>query len=100
VIGAIYHAIKNDSLEGPVNAVSPKPVTNLQFTNTLGNVINRPTFFTMPSLLLRTLFGEMADETLLSSTRVIPSKLLSTDYEFQFTDLEASLRNLLGKPKV
>jgi hypothetical protein len=100
VIGAIYHAIKNDSLEGPVNAVSPKPVTNLQFTNTLGNVINRPTFFTMPSLLLRTLFGEMADETLLSSTRVIPSKLLSTNYEFQFTDLEASLRNLLGKPKV
>jgi uncharacterized protein (TIGR01777 family) len=100
VIGAIYHAIKNDSLEGPVNAVSPKPVTNLEFTNTLGNVINRPTFFTMPSLLLRILFGEMADETLLSSTRVIPSKLLSTGYEFQFTDLEASLRNLLGKPKV
>ncbi|MGB7293867.1 MAG: TIGR01777 family oxidoreductase [Thermodesulfobacteriota bacterium] len=100
VIGATYHAINNDSLEGPVNAVSPKPVTNLEFTNVLGNVLKRPTFFTVPSLLLRALFGEMADETLLSSTRVMPSKLLSSGYEFQFTDLEASLRNLLGKPKV
>jgi uncharacterized protein len=100
VIGASYHAINDDSLEGPVNAVSPKPVTNLEFTNTLGNVLNRPTFFTVPSLLLRTLFGEMADETLLSSTRVTPSRLMSSGYEFQYTDLEASLRNLLGKPKI
>ncbi len=100
VIGAAYHAINDDSIEGPVNAVSPKAVTNLEFTTTLGNVLNRPTFFAIPSLLLRALFGEMADETLLSSTRVMPSKLLSTGYEFQFADLEASLRNLLGKPKV
>ncbi len=100
VIGAIYHAINDDSIEGPVNAVSPKPVTNLEFTTTLGTVLNRPTFLTIPSLLLRALFGEMADETLLSSARVMPSKLLSSGYEFQFTELEASLRNLLGKPKV
>jgi uncharacterized protein (TIGR01777 family) len=100
VIGAAYHAINVDSIEGPVNAVSPKPVTNVEFTSILGNVLKRPTFFTVPSLLLRALFGEMADETLLSSTRVMPSKLLSTGFEFQFTDLEASLRNLLGKPKV
>lgn len=100
VIGAIYHAINDESIEGPVNAVSPKAVTNLEFTTTLGNVLNRPTFFAIPSLLLRALFGEMADETLLSSTRAMPSKLLSTGYEFQFADLEASLRNLLGKPKV
>jgi uncharacterized protein (TIGR01777 family) len=99
VIGATYHVIHDDSLEGPVNAVSPNPVTNTEFTATLGNVLNRPTFFAMPSLLLRALFGEMADETLLSSTRVMPSKLLSSGYEFQFADLEASLRNLLGKPK-
>lgn len=100
VIGAIYHAINDDSLEGAVNAVSPAPVTNLEFKDTLGKVLNRPTFLTIPSLFLRTLLGEMADETLLSSTRVIPSKLLSSGYEFQYTDLEASLRNLLGKPKV
>jgi uncharacterized protein (TIGR01777 family) len=100
VIGATYHAISDDSLEGPVNAVSPNPVTNLEFTRTLGNVLNRPTFFSIPSLLLKALFGEMADETLLSSTRVMPAKLLWAGYEFQFPDLDASLRNLLGKPKV
>jgi uncharacterized protein len=100
VIGATYHAINDDSIVGPVNAVSPKPATNLEFTNTLGNVLKRPTFFSVPSSLLRVIFGEMADETLLSSARVMPSKLLSSGYEFQFTDLETSLRNLLGKPKV
>ena len=100
VIGAIYHAINDDSIVGPVNAVSPKPVTNLEFTKTLGNVLKRPTFFSVPSLLLRVLVGEMADETLLSSARVMPSKLLSSGYEFQFSELETSLRNLLGKPKV
>ena len=100
VIGATYHAISDDSLEGPVNVVSPKPVTNLEFTTTLGNLLNRPTFFAIPSFLLRTLFGEMADETLLSSTRVMPARLLSAGYEFQFPDLEACLRNLLGKPKI
>ncbi len=100
VIGATYHAINDDSIVGPVNAVSPKPVTNLEFTKTLGNVLKRPTFFSIPSLLLRVLFGEMADETLLSSARVMPSKLLSSGYEFQFSELETSLRNLLGKPKV
>lgn len=100
VIGAIYHAMNDDSLDGPVNAVSPNPVTNFEFTATLGRVLNRPTFFAMPSFLLRTLFGEMADEMLLSSSRVKPSRLLSAGYQFQFDDLEASLRNLLGRPKV
>lgn len=100
VIGAIYHVINDDSIEGPVNAVSPKPVTNIEFTNTLGKVLKRPTFFSVPSLILRVLFGEMADETLLSSARVMPSKLLSSGYDFQFVDLETALRNLLGKPRV
>jgi len=96
-IGAIYHTISTDSLHGPVNIVSPNPVTNFEFTKILGKVLNRPTIFSIPSFLLKSIFGEMADETLLSSTRVEPSKLLSTGYEFQYPDLENALRHLLGK---
>ncbi|MDA2919440.1 TIGR01777 family oxidoreductase [Desulfobacterota bacterium AH_259_B03_O07] len=96
-IVAIYHSMNNESIEGPLNVVSPDPVTNLDFTKILGKVLNRPTIFSIPSFLLKSIFGEMADETLLSSTRVEPSKLLSTGYEFQYPDLENALRHLLGK---
>ena len=98
-IGIIYHAIVTDTLKGPLNVVSPDPVTNLEFTKTLGKVLNRPTILSIPSFLLKSIFGEMADETLLASARVEPSKLLLTGYEFQYPGLENALRHLLGKQK-
>jgi uncharacterized protein len=96
-IGVIYYAITGDSIQGPLNAVSPNSVTNLEFTKTLGRVLNRPTIFPVPSFVLKFLFGEMAEETLLASARVEPSKLLSSGYEFLYPDLEVALRHLLGK---
>ncbi|HTU25020.1 MAG TPA: TIGR01777 family oxidoreductase [Pirellulales bacterium] len=97
VVGAIHHAIMNQAVSGPVNAVAPNPATNLEFTKTLGRVLGRPTIFPVPAAALRLIFGEMADAMLLSSTRVHPARLLETGYAFRCAQLEASLRHLLGK---
>lgn len=97
VVGAIKLALKDDSLEGAVNTVAPGAVTNAEFTKTLGNVLGRPTFFAVPSFAARLAFGEMADELLLSSTRVEPKRLRATNYQFAYTQLEAALRHVLRK---
>lgn len=99
VVGAIHHALTQEVLRGPVNAVSPQPVTNREFTRTLGAILSRPTVFPMPAFAARLAFGEMADDLLLASTRVVPAALVSSGYCFRFPDLEAALRHLLGKPK-
>ena len=96
-IGAIYHVIMNESLSGPVNIVSPNPLTNYEFTKTLGKVLVRPTIIHVPTFALRIMFGEMADEALLSSTRVEPLKLLKSGFKFEYPVLEDALRYLLRK---
>ncbi|MBI1785746.1 TIGR01777 family protein [Candidatus Sumerlaeota bacterium] len=89
-IGAIQHALANDTIEGPVNAVAPHPVTNLEFTKALGRALHRPVIFPMPAFAARLAFGEMADEILLMSQRVLPEKLLGSDFEFQFPAIAAA----------
>ena len=96
-IGAVHHALMADSVRGPVNAVGPEPVTNREFTKTLGRVLSRPTLMPVPSPVARIALGEMADELLLSGTRVHPSRLLEAGYEFRHTSLEDALRHLLGR---
>jgi len=97
VAGAIHHALTTESLHGPVNTVAPKPVTNLEFTKTLGRVLGRPTIFPMPAFAARLALGEMADELLLSSARLEPGRLLASGYKFRYPELEGALRHLLGK---
>ncbi len=94
-IRAIYHCLKTESLHGPVNLTAPNPVTNREFTKTLGKVLSRPTFLPMPAFLARLAFGEMADEMLLASAKIIPEKLQKTGYEFKYPELEDSLKHLL-----
>ena len=74
-VQAIEFIIANQSLNGPVNLVSPNPVTNREFTKTLGQVISRPTVIPMPGFAARLVFGEMADALLLASARVVPEQL-------------------------
>ncbi len=93
----IIHVIQDGSVNGPVNATSPHPVTNSIFTNILGRVINRPTFIPIPEFAVKILLGEMGVETLLSSTRALPSVAEGTGFEFLYPDLEESLRYQLGK---
>ncbi|MCZ6632501.1 MAG: TIGR01777 family oxidoreductase [bacterium] len=97
LVGVMGHALSTEDLTGPVNAVSPGAVTNLEFTKTLGRVLKRPTLFPMPGFAARMAFGEMADALLLSSARVEPHVLRGSDYTFQNPDLEGAFRHLLGK---
>jgi uncharacterized protein len=96
-IGAIHHILKNDALHGPVNLVSPTPVTNADFTKVLASTLSRPAIFPMPAFAARLAFGQMGDELLLASQRVQPSKLMASGYSFQYSNLEATLQNILSK---
>ena len=96
VVGATMLAIDNESIRGPVNVVSPNPVTNEEFTKTLGRVLSRPTVFAMPEFAARLAFGEMADEMLLVSQRVAPKKLNDAGYEFLYSELEGAFRKYLA----
>lgn len=91
------HALTSNQLQGPVNAVSPNPVTNREFTKTLGRVLGRPAIFPLPAFAAKLALGEMAEALLLSSQRVEPQRLLETNYAFRFSELEQALRALLGK---
>lgn len=82
LIATVEHCIATPSLSGPVNAVAPNPVTNKQFTKTLAKALHRPAWFTAPAWLLRLVLGELAEETILSSTRVMPEKLLRSGFAF------------------
>ena len=96
LLGVIAHALTTEALQGPVNAVAPNPVTNKEFTQTLGRILGRFTLFSMPAAAARLAFGEMADEVLLASQRVQPTRLLTTGYRFRYPDLDGALRHSLG----
>lgn len=94
-VAAILQFFLDDpSISGPVNVVSPNPVTNREFTKALGRALRRPTILPMPAFAARLLLGEVADELLLSSARVAPDKLLSAGYKFKHPDLDAALEHL------
>ena len=95
-VNAILLAINDESIRGPLNVVSPNPVTNEEFTKTLGHVLNRPTALAMPAFAARLAFGEMADEMLLVSQRVVPKKLTEARFEFRYPNLESALKEYVG----
>lgn len=95
VLKSINFLLTHSEVQGPINIVSPHPVSNENFTKSLGKVLNRPTFLRMPTFVVRLVFGEMADEMLLSSTRVHPKALLDAGYIFTDPDLEPALAKLL-----
>jgi hypothetical protein len=89
-------AVENEHVCGALNLVSPGPVTNAEFTRTLGRVLHRPTLLMVPTFALRALAGEMAEAMLLASQRVLPTRLLEAGFEFEDPELEAALRKSLG----
>jgi uncharacterized protein (TIGR01777 family) len=94
---AIGHALMRSDLAGPVNVVSPRPVTSREQARALGRVLGRPAALPAPAFALRAAMGELADEALLASARVVPKKLLECGLEPQYPDLDAALRHLLGR---
>jgi len=95
LVRVIQFALNASAVSGPVNAVAPQPVTNREFTRTLGRVLHRPTVFPMPAFAARLAFGEMADEMFLASARVEPKALATAQFEFAHPQLEPALRGLL-----
>jgi uncharacterized protein len=93
VVGIINFAIENENLRGAINVASPNPVTNTEFTKTLGEVLYRPTFLPLPEFAVNLMFGEMGDTLLLNSTRVEPKRLKDAGYEFKFPDLKSAIEN-------
>lgn len=95
VVGQLLHAANNASVAGAMNVVAPMPVTNKEFTQTLGKVLKRPTILPAPSPLLRIVLGEFSD-VLLGSQRVRPLVAHQSGYAFKFQKLEEALADLLA----
>jgi NAD dependent epimerase/dehydratase family enzyme len=83
-------------LVGAVNATAPNPVTNQQFSKTLGAVLRRPAILPMPAPVAKLLFGEMGEELLLQGQSVLPKKLKDSGFEFKYPNLHSSLSQILG----
>ncbi len=98
-LAAVCHALTTSSLVGPVNVVAPQAITNAGFTAALGRVLGRPTFAHLPAWAARLVFGQMADELLLASARVVPRRLTETGYLFRHGELLAALGHLLAGPE-
>jgi uncharacterized protein len=97
-VAAIYvRALLDERLRGPVNAVPREAPTNRAFTKTLAHVLGRPAVMPVPAFALRTLFGRLADEGLLSSCRAAPTRIRTTGHAFRHATVEAALRHVLGR---
>jgi NAD dependent epimerase/dehydratase family enzyme len=95
LIKIIHYALENKNLHGSVNAISPNPVTNQEFTKTLGGVLNRPAILPIPEFGIKLLFGEMGKTLLLEGARILPKKLEDAGFKFNFTNLEDALKHVL-----
>ena len=93
---AANHVLATESLEGAVNAVSPSPVTNREFTSALAAVLCRPALAPVPRFAVRLALGELADELLLASTRARPARLLNASFRFEDTDISIALGKNVG----
>ena len=93
---ALAFCLNEAGLEGAVNFTAPAPATNAEFTRTAAQFLHRPAFFIAPAFALRLLMGEMANEMLLSSARVLPEKLLAAGFQFAHPDLTSALPALIG----
>lgn len=94
---ACEHLLIRDDVAGPVNMVAPRAVQNGIFAKELGTVLRRPAILPLPTVVLRLLFGQMADDALLASTRAVPKVLLDSGFKFMHPELENTLRHVLGK---
>ncbi len=98
LLGVILRAIADKSIVGPINTVSPNPIKNAEFIKILGKVLSRPAIFAFPKFVVKSILGdELADAVILSSSRIMPTRLLNIGYKFRFPSLALTLRYTLGK---
>jgi uncharacterized protein (TIGR01777 family) len=94
MVGALLHVLDDERAVGPVNVTAPDPVTNREFSRTLGRVLHRPAVLPAPAPAMRLLFGEMAT-VILTGQRAVPARLTELSYSFSFAELEPALADLL-----
>jgi uncharacterized protein (TIGR01777 family) len=94
-IRVINYALDNENIRGALNSVAPHPVTNQEFTKTLGEVLYRPTILPLPEFAVSMVFGEMGDALLLASTKVLPKRLEDAGFSFEYPDLKGALEHAL-----
>ncbi len=93
LVEVVNFAIENENIRGAINVTSPNPVTNEEFTKTLGDVLYRPTFLPLPEFAVNLVFGEMGDALLIDSTKVLPKRLLDAGFKFKYPELRSALEN-------
>ncbi len=96
-VEAIRYLLRRTDLAGVFNVVAPGPVRMREFAKALGRAMKRPAFFTVPAFALRWIFGQMAEETILTGQRVHPRILLREDFRFLFPDIESAMREIFKK---
>jgi uncharacterized protein len=90
-VAAVLFAMETAELAGPLNLTAPEPVTNAEFTRALGRAVHRPAILPAPAFALRLALGEMADEALLASARVVPARLTAAGFRFAHRTVDAAL---------
>jgi hypothetical protein len=97
LLEALVLVIASPDLSGPINVVTPEPVTNAQFTAALAAALHRPAFLRAPAPILRLVMGQLADELLLGSQRCVPGRLVQAGFQFAHPEIGAALAALLGR---
>lgn len=95
MIRLILFSLDNERISGPVNAVSPEPVTSDEFGRAIGRAMKRPHWFPVPAFLMKALFGEMA-VLLLEGQKALPTTALDAGFQFRFPDVDSAMRDLVG----
>ncbi|MDQ3323350.1 MAG: TIGR01777 family oxidoreductase [Acidobacteriota bacterium] len=95
IVSIINFFLDNENLRGSFNLTAPNPVTNEEFTKTLGKVLNRPTILPIPEFAIKLMFGEMGETLLLQGTRAVPKRLEEAGYKFKYTNLEDAVKHVL-----
>ena len=93
--GLVQHALRDETVSGPLNAVAPGACTNKVFTRALGGALHRPAFFPVPPFMLRLMFGEV-EKVLTASQRCVPERALKSGYAFKYADIDGALRSLFS----
>jgi uncharacterized protein (TIGR01777 family) len=93
---AVESLLRASLVKGPVNLVAPKPVSNAEFSATLGHVLGRPAAIAVPEFAIKLALGEMGEQVLLAGQRVVPTRLLGTGFTFAYGTIDAALRAILA----
>ena len=96
LVALIRYAMDTGSLAGAVNGTAPNAVTSKEFAAILGAVLRRPALISTPAWAMRLMFGEMAEELLITGQRVYPAKVLNSGYHFIYPQLKPALSQILS----